>query len=91
MIIEICFQWETITEGLREHYEIVKKTCEEEDGVEFMGLFGPLNERWNWVYMFKAESFDRLREVSGKWDERYGGRPKQATNVIWKILIPYEP
>lgn len=91
MIIQICFQWETVTEGLKEGYEIVKKTCEEEDGVEFMGLFSPYNERWNWVYMFKVDSWERFREADDKWTERLGGRPKQATNVIYRMYEKYEP
>ena len=90
MIVQICFQWETITEGLKEHYEIVKNICEEEDGVEFMGLLSPYSERWNWVYMFMVDSWERFWEVRSKWDERYGGRPKQATNVIYRMYDKYE-
>jgi len=74
-IIQIFFQWKGLTEGLKKHYDTVKKVCEEEGGVKLLGLYGPYNDRWNWVYMFKVESHKRLEEVTDKIDERYGGRP----------------
>lgn len=90
-IIHICFQWKGVTEGLKKHYDAVKKTCEGMEGVKFMGLYGPYNERWNWVYMFKAESWEKLREASREWTELYGGRPKQATNLIHRLYEKFEP
>ena len=91
-IIQVCFQWKGITEGLKEHYELVKKVCAEKEGVKFMGLYGPLNERWNWVYMYKAESWEKYWEADRKFlSELSGGRPKQATNLIYRMYRKFEP
>jgi len=94
-VIGIYFQWkrtskETMSEDFKEHYDLVKKTCEEEDGVELMGLYMPMNKSWNWVYVFKVESIARLQEVTAIIDKRYGGIPKQITNIIWNILSKIE-
>lgn len=94
-LIGIYLQWartskETISESFKEHYDLVKKTCMEEDGVELVGLYTPMNKRWNWVYMFKVESIARLQDVTATIDKRYGGVPNQATNYVWDILSKIE-
>jgi hypothetical protein len=52
--------------GLKEYYEVVKKACKGKDGVEFLGLYRPLNEGWNWVYFLKTDSLDKWRELDNE-------------------------
>ena len=90
-IVQVFFQWKGITEGLKVHYDAVKKVCGDEEGVKFLGLFGPYNDRWNWAYMFKAESWEKFREADMKIVKLVGGRPKQITNLVYKLYEKYEP
>lgn len=90
-IFQICFQWKGVTEGLKKHYDAVKKVCEEKEGVKFLGLYGPYNERWNWVYMFKADSWEKFREADRAWAAEYGGRPENAYNMIYRMYEKFEP
>lgn len=90
-IVQVLFQWEGITEGLKEDYDIAKKACNEVDGVNFMGLYGPVNERWNWAYIYEAESREKFWKAMEKTSELRGGRPKQVTNVIVRLYRKREP
>jgi len=88
MIILWYFNWRTAPgedkrKGLKEIYEKVKKAFEKTD-VKFLGPYGPLNERWNYVWMFEAESFDKYMEVRMK----LGPAPKEITNHVHKLLFP---
>lgn len=71
--------------GLKEHYETVKRACEGLDGVDFVGLYSPANEAWNWVYLFETESMGKHREISRETEELFGGRPEGFTSTLWRI------
>jgi len=41
--------------------------------------------------MFKAESWEKYWEADRKLAELSGGRPKQATNIIYRMYGKFEP
>ncbi len=55
----------------------------EEVGTEYMGLYGSMNEKWNYVWLFEAKSFDHFMEMARKVP-----RPPQMTHYITELLIP---
>jgi len=88
MIILWYFNWRTApgedkSKGLKEFYEKVNKAFEKTD-IKFLGPYGPLNERWNYVWVFEAESFDKYAEV---W-MALGSTPKEITNHVTTMLFP---
>jgi hypothetical protein len=77
--------------GLKEHYQAVKTACEGLAGVDFLGLFSPTNEAWNWVYLFKTESMGKHREISRETEELFGGRPEGFSSTLWRMYEKYDP
>jgi hypothetical protein len=90
-IVQVLFQWKGITDGLKEDYEKLKKAINEVDGVKFLGLYGPTNERWNWVYIFEVKERHKFWNAMDNWSELRGGRPKQLTNLIIRWYRKREP
>ncbi len=48
-----------------------------------MGLYGSMNAKWNYVWVFQANSFDHFLEMSRKVP-----RPVHMTHYITELLIP---
>ena len=84
MIILLYFDWAASRNELKEYKERIIKACEQV-GVSFMGLYGSMNVKWNYVSMFKAESYERFLEMG----RQVSHHPKM-THYITEILIPQE-
>ena len=82
MKILLYFDWVGTKKGLREHDKKMQKSCIE-TGVEHEGLYGSMNEKWNYVWVFKANSFDHFLEMSRKVP-----RPVHMVHYITELLIP---
>ena len=89
MIILWYFNWRTPPgedkwKGLKDYYEKVKKAFDQ-SGVKFVGPYAPLGDRWNFVWMFETESFDKYMEVF-----RSVGLPlpKEIDNNITRMIFP---
>ena len=81
MKILLYFDWIGTRKELKEHDKKMQKTCIE-TGVEHEGLFGSMSEKWNYVWLFQANSFDHFLEMSRKVP-----RPIHMTHYITEILL----
>lgn len=84
MIILLYFDWAASRTELKEYHEKIREACDGV-GVRFMGLYGSMNVKWNYVGMFEAESYERFLEMG-----RQVPRHPKMTHYITEILIAVE-
>jgi hypothetical protein len=82
MKILLYFDWSGTRKELKEHDTKLQQSCKE-TGVEYNGFFGSMNQKWNFVWLFDAKSFDHFMEMTRKVP-----RPPQMTHYITELLIP---
>ena len=82
MKILLYFDWTGSRKELKEHDKRTQKSCEE-TGVQYLGIHGNMNQKWNYCWLFDARSFDHFMEMTAKVP-----RPPQMTHYITEVLIP---
>lgn len=82
MIVLLYFDWTGTTLELRAWENKIRESSEK-TGVDYKGLYGSFNEKWNFVSIFKAETFDNFLEM-GRHVVRH---PKMPHHTV-EILIP---
>jgi hypothetical protein len=82
MKILLYFDWTGSRKDLKEHDKKFQKSCLD-TGVEHMGLYGPANVKWNYVWLFQANDFEHFREMA-----RRVPRPVYMKHYITEIIIP---
>lgn len=82
MIILLYFDWIGGLSDLKDLNEKIKKSCEDEK-VKYMGLYGPLNLKWNYVWVLEAESYEDFIKMA-----RNIHRHPKMPHHIAEILIP---
>ena len=82
MIILVYFDWAGNGTELKKWNEKFSETCEK-FGFEFKGLYGPLNEKYNHVWIIEVNSIDKFIEMAKTFN-----RPKVMTHFESEILIP---
>ena len=65
MIILLYFDWVGSQKELKDWETNIKETCEKTD-VEYQGLYGSMNEKWNYVSIFEAEAYDNFLAMEKK-------------------------
>ncbi|RLI08750.1 hypothetical protein DRO42_05780 [Candidatus Bathyarchaeota archaeon] len=82
MIILLYFDWAGSRAELKEYNEKIKAACEQV-GVRFMGIYGSMNVKWNFVSMFEVESYEHFLKMG-----RQVSQHPAMTHYITEILIP---
>jgi hypothetical protein len=82
MKILLYFDWTGTRKELKEHDKKMAKSCLE-TAVEHEGLFGSMNEKWNYVWVFEAKGFEHFLEMSRKVP-----RPIHMSHYITELLMP---
>jgi hypothetical protein len=82
MKILLYFDWVGSRKELKEHDKRMQKSCEETD-VGFLGIYGSMNQKWNYCWLFDARSYDHFLEMTAKV-----ARPPQMTHYITELLLP---
>ncbi len=82
MKILLYFDWVGSRGELREQDSKVRKSCDA-TGVQYDGLFGSMNQKWNFVWIFDVKSYDHFMEMTAKIP-----RPLMMTHYVTEILIP---
>jgi hypothetical protein len=82
MKILLYFDWVGTRKELKEHDIKLRQSCKD-TGVEYNGLFGSMNQKWNFVWLFDAKSYDHFMEMT-----QGVPRPLQMTHYITELLIP---
>jgi hypothetical protein len=59
MIILLYFDWVGSHKELKDWETNIKGACEKTD-VEYRGLYGSMNEKWNYVSIFETEAYENF-------------------------------
>lgn len=78
------FDWEGSREGLMGWVETMRGQCDKH-GVDFMGLYGPSQVKFNWAMVFRADSQDHHAKT---WREI--PIPAEVTHMVLHYLWPEE-
>jgi hypothetical protein len=62
-IVETNWINKDMQKGINEHYRSLKQACESIDGAEFIGLYKPLTDPWNWTHFINVDSLEKWRIV----------------------------
>jgi len=82
MKILLYFDWAGSRKELKELDKLMQKSCEE-TGIQYMGIYGSMNQKWNYVWLFDARSYDHFMEMTAKVP-----RPPQMNHYVTELLIP---
>ena len=82
MIILLYFDWAGTKAELKEYCEKIVSACENTE-VQLMGLYGPMNVKWNYVGMFETDSYDRFLKM-GRQVTRHPKMPHHITEILIK-------
>jgi len=80
LIILLYFDWTGTTRELKSWEEKIKSSCQKTD-VDYTGLYGSFNEKWNFVCIFKAETFENFLEM-GRHVVRHPNMPHHITEIL---------
>lgn len=81
MKVLVYFDWTGSRKELKEWVDTILEACGETE-VEYEGLYGPLNEKWNYVAIFETESYDEFRRMTRKVSRR-----QCMTHTVSNILV----
>lgn len=80
MIILLYFDWNGSRKELKEWNDSIVESCKN-TGVKYMGLYGPHNEKWNFVSVFESESYDKFLDM-GRNVIRSPRMPHHITEIL---------
>jgi hypothetical protein len=86
-IIETNWINKEMQKGINEHYRSLEQACESIDGAEFIGLYKPLNDPWNWTHFIKVDSLEKWRIVDKETHRLY---PDLDNNVFYSMSSLYQ-
>ena len=69
MLVLLYFDWAGSRKDLKEWKERIVQSCDE-TGVEYRGMYGSMNEKWNYVAIFGVTSYDEFMKMSRKVPKR---------------------
>ena len=82
MKVLLYFDWMGGTrKEVKDWVNKIMKAAEETD-VEFLGLYGSMNQKWNYCAIFDAVNYDDFLKMAWKVP-----RPKYMTHYITELLI----
>ena len=84
MIILLYFDWVGRFKELKEWETKIRDACVN-SGVEYKGLFSSMNEKWNYVSIYEAESYEHYLAM-----EKEVPRPRMMPHNIVEVLLPRE-
>jgi hypothetical protein len=84
MKILLYFDWVGSRKELKEHDKRMQKACQD-SGVEYMGIHGSMNQKWNYCWLFDARSYDHFMEMAARVP-----RPPQMIHYVTEHLIPVQ-
>jgi len=84
LIVLLYFDWVGSVTELKELNEKIKTVCDQ-GGVRYLGLYGPMNQKWNYVWMFDARTYEEFGNAA-----RQVHRHVKMPHHIAEILIPQD-
>jgi hypothetical protein len=85
MMILLYFDWVGCSKELKEWETKIKEACVK-TGVEYKGLYGSMNEKWNYVGIFETEAYGNFLAM-GKNVVRHQKMPHNITEVLLPQIL----
>jgi hypothetical protein len=82
VIILLYFDWTGSWTELKELNEKIRQSSEK-SGVKCLGLYGPMNVKWNFVWIFESKSYEEFLEMA-----RHTYRHPRMPHHVAEILMP---
>jgi hypothetical protein len=82
MILFIYFDWTSTKKELEKWNQQVIEACKK-NGLKYLGLFSPMGQKYNYVWMIETDSADNFINGAKKLN-----RPKAMTHFQTEFLIP---
>jgi hypothetical protein len=71
--------------GLKEYCKLIKEVCKGKPGVEFFGIYKPLNEHWNWAYIIRINDLNLWRQIDNEISEKYREHRENITQSMTRL------
>ena len=82
MLILLYFDWLGSSTELKEWENKIGEACVNND-IEYKGLFGSLNEKWNYVSLFETEVYENFLAMG-----KTVVKPQKMPHNIVEVLLP---
>jgi hypothetical protein len=79
-MILLYFDWVGTPKELKAWESKIRDSCEK-TGVKYLGIFGSMNEKWNFVSIFETDGYDRFLDM-GKSVVRHTKMPHHIAEVL---------
>lgn len=85
MLILLYFDWLGTPSELKEWETNLKEACAK-TGVEYKGLYSPLNEKWNYVSILETEEYSNFLAM-GKSMVKHYKMPHNIADVVLPQIL----
>ena len=82
MMILLYFDWVGNSKELKEWESQIIEACEKTN-IEYIGLYGSMNLKWNYVSVFEAEAYESFLTMG-----KNVVRPQKMPHNIVEVLLP---
>lgn len=82
MIVEVLFMRKEIMTSLGKNYHSLQDLCTQLDGVGFLGLYKPINEDWDWLYLLDLNGFDKWEDIYRLFTEQFGTYSENPVHCV---------
>jgi hypothetical protein len=72
IIIEVLFMRKEMKTDLQKNYHSLQDLCTQLDDVGLLGLYKPINEDWDWLYLLDMNGFDKWKDIYRFFTEQFG-------------------
>lgn len=91
IIVEILFMRKGIKTNLKKNYQSLQKYCTRLDGISFLGLYKPLNEDWDWLYLLELNGFDKWKDIYTFITEQFGTYGEDPVHCVTRFYEDARP
>ena len=81
MLILVHFDWFGPIADLKELEEKIRKKCDETEGLEFKGRYGPHNKKYHWTFIFKAKNYTIWNDLTVDYVRDYNVHTHQEQEI----------
>ncbi len=84
IIVETNWTNKPIYKGVNKHRQALQQACETYSA-DFIGIFKPLNDSWNWTHFIKLDSPENWRLIDGEVHRLYPEIDRDVPNSMSRL------
>ena len=93
MLQAMYFDWGGSQDELKAFEKSWKAGCDDCEGIDYMALYAPNNQKWHYAMFWETDNYHRWQEAAEIAQKKYGGEGRdynKMTHAVFEIWIPYE-